>query len=106
MNGPESQRLKIDAFLVTDETRFLEMHYPEYEYQRPSPGTPQVPRDAYSITINEAAKILRMTRAGAYKMIVERCAFSSTRKVGPPTSPIYLTDVREVREEARRRVEA
>ena len=106
MTGPDSQRLKIDAFLVTDETRFMEMHYPEFPYSRPDADVPQIPRDAYSITINEAAKILCMTRAGAYKMIVERCVFPSTRKVGPPTSPIYLTDVREVREEARRRVEA
>lgn len=106
MTGPDSERTQFDAYLVQDETRFLAMHYPEFEYERPDGSAPQVPRDAYAITVQEAAGILKMTRAGAYKMIVERCVFPSTRKVGPPTSPIYLTDVREVREEARRRAEA
>ena len=103
MPRPIDIRSQFDAFLVNDEERFLAMHYPDHVYERPTPGVYAPPRDAYTITVQEAANILGMTRAGAYKMIVERGVFESCRKVGPPDHPVYLVDVREVREEANRR---
>lgn len=103
MTRPATDRTTFAAYLVQDEELFLSMHYPEFVYERPSPGVYAPPRDAYTITIQEAANILGMSRAGAYKMAVERGEFESCRKVGPPDKPVYLLDVREVREEAKRR---
>lgn len=101
-----NQRSSYDAFLVTDEELFLSKHYPDHSYEPPRGDEVVVPRDAYTVTIHEAARILGLTRNGAYKLIVERGGvekFPSLRKVGPPTSPIYLLDVREVYQEAKLR---
>lgn len=102
MQLPRNTKITFDAYLLADERDWLHKYYPDT-----TAGTPldQVapPRDAYTITIPEAAKILGITRTGAYKMAVERGEFTSCRKVGPPEKPIYLLDLREVLTAAARR---
>ena len=106
MKPPMNQMTHFEAYLVDDETRFLERHYPDVTPERPTPGVYSPPRDVLSITLPEAARILGITRAGAYKMAVERGELDSCRKVGPPDKPVYLVDVREVRQKARDRGQA
>ena len=92
--------------MVDDETKFLARHYPDVIPGRPDASSYSPPRDAFTITIHEAGTILGITRAGAYKMAVERGVFETCRKVGPPDKPVYLLDVREVRQLARERAAA
>lgn len=101
MRYPRNTKVQFDSYLLDDDLGWVEKYYPDVEYERPAAGKVAPPRDAYTITIPEAAAILGITRAGAYKMAVERCEFESCRKVGPPEKPIYLLDLREVRRHAR-----
>lgn len=95
MAFPRNTKISFDAYLLADERDWLSKYYPDLA------GTVAVnplspPRDAYTITIPEAAKILGLTRTGVYKMAVERGEFDTCRKIGPPEKPIYLLDLREV----------
>lgn len=85
---------KLYAFLTVDEGPFLRRHYPDAPPPEPVDGYAP-PRDAATVTIPEVANILDMTRSGAWRLCM-RGTFESLRKVGPPDSPIYLLDVREV----------
>lgn len=92
---PRNTKISFDAYLLADERDWLNKYYPGYNFDAAA-NQLAPPRDAYTITIPEAAKILGITRTGAYKMAVERGEFTSCRKVGPPEKPIHLLDLREV----------
>lgn len=92
---------KFYAFLTYDEAAFRRRYYPDLvDAVEPSDGY-NPPRDIATITLPEAATLMGMTRQGAWRLALTG-VFESLRKVGPPTAPIYLLDVREVLE----RVEA
>lgn len=95
MHLPRNTKIAFDAYLLADERAWLSKYYPNFQASAPASNLAP-PRDAYTITIPEAAKILGITRTGAYKMAVERGEFRTCRKVGPPEKPIHLIDLREV----------
>jgi len=100
MTLPRNQPMSFPGYLIDDDTRWLQKHYPDTVPERPDPGKYTPPRDAYTITLAEAGRIIGITRAGTYKMAVERGVFETCRKVGPPDKPVYILDVREVRQYA------
>lgn len=87
-------RRTFDAYLSRDDASFVRKYYPE-DLDCDTSNLP--PRDLCTITISEAAKLMNLTRAGAYKKIVERGDFKTLRRVGPPNKPIYLLDIKEVK---------
>lgn len=105
MRKPRNTTTQFEAYLLDDDRRWLMKYYPEAVEDGYSPkvGVYSPPRDAYTITLPEAAKILGMSRQGAHKLAVERGAFHSCRRIGPPDKPLYLLDVREVKEHAKAR---